>query len=82
MMEVMEKMKNWKDVQVLTGDADIDFAELMVIHHQTATDNSQSILHHGHHEEIKDMAKMMIEDQNKEITDLTSWLMNNGPTKQ
>ena len=82
MMKVMEKMKNWKDIQVLTGDADEDFAALMIIHHQQATDNAQSILHHGHHDEIKEMAKMMIEDQNKEITDLTAWLMENGPANQ
>lgn len=82
MMDVMEKMKNWKDIQVLTGDADSDFAELMIIHHQQATDNAQSILHHGHHDDIKEMAKMMIEDQNKEITDLTAWLKSNGPANQ
>ena len=80
MTEVMEKMENWKDIQVLTGDADNDFAQLMIVHHQTATDNAQSILHHGHHDDIKEMAKMMIEDQNKEITDLTAWLKANGPT--
>lgn len=82
MMEVMAKMKNWKDIQVLTGDADSDFAELMIIHHQQATDNAQSILHHGHHDDIKEMAMMMIEDQNKEITDLAAWLKNNGPANQ
>lgn len=82
MMKVAEKMKNWKDIQVLTGDADEDFAALMIIHHQQATDNAQSILHHGHHDDIKEMAKMMIEDQNKEITDLTAWLMENGPANQ
>ena len=82
MMEVMEKMKNWKDILALTGDADNDFAQLMIIHHQQATDNAHSILHHGHHEEIKSMARMMIEDQNKEITDLTAWLKTNGATKQ
>lgn len=82
MMEVMEKMSNWKDIQVLTGDADNDFAQLMIVHHQTATDNAQSILHHGHHDDIKEMAQMMIEDQNKEITDLTAWLKTNGPANQ
>jgi len=82
MMAGMEKMNNWKDIQPLTGDADNDFAQLMIIHHQQATDNAQSILHHGHHEEIKSMAQMMIEDQNKEITDLTAWLKTNGATKQ
>lgn len=82
MMKVMEKMKNWKDIQVLTGDTDNDFAALMIIHHQQATDNAQSILHHSHHDDIQKMAKMMIEDQNKEITDLTAWLMENGPANQ
>ena len=82
MMDVMEKMRNWKDIQVLTGDADSDFAELMIIHHQQATDNAQSILHHGHHDDVKEMAQMMIEDQNKEITDLTAWLKSNGPANQ
>ena len=82
MMKVMEKMKNWKDIQVLTGDADSDFAELMIIHHQQATDNAQSILHHGHHDDIKEMANMMIEAQNKEITDLAAWLKENGPANE
>jgi uncharacterized protein (DUF305 family) len=82
MMEVMEKMNNWKDIQPLTGDADNDFAQLMIIHHQQATDNAQSILHHGDDEEINSMARMMIEDQNKEITDLAVWLKANGATKQ
>lgn len=82
MMKGMEKMKNWKDTQVLTGDADSDFAQLIIIHHQAAADDANGILHHGHHEEIKEMAKMMIEDQTKEITDLTAWLKTNGPANQ
>jgi uncharacterized protein (DUF305 family) len=82
MMAEMEKMKNWKDTQVLTGNADSDFAQLMVIHHQQATDNASGILHHGNDEHIKELAKMMIEDQNKEITELTAWLKSNGPANQ
>jgi uncharacterized protein (DUF305 family) len=82
MMDEMAKMKNWKDTQVLTGNADSDFAQLMIVHHQQATDNANGILHHGSDEEILEMAKMMIEDQNKEITDLTAWLKNNGPSNQ
>lgn len=82
MMKGMEKMKNWKDTQVLTGDADSDFAQLIIIHHQAAADDANGILHHGHHDEIKEIAKMMIEDQTKEITDLTAWLKNNGPANQ
>jgi len=79
MMKTMEKMKNWKDVQVLTGDADIDFSELMIVHHQAAIDNAGSLLHHGNDPDIKEKATMMIDDQNKEITDLAGWLKTNGP---
>jgi uncharacterized protein (DUF305 family) len=82
MLKGMEKMKNWKDIQILTGDADSDFAQLMIVHHQAATDDANGILHHGHHDDIKEMAKMMIEDQTKEITDLTAWLKSNGPSNQ
>jgi uncharacterized protein (DUF305 family) len=82
MMDEMAKMKNWKDTQVLTGNADSDFAQLMIIHHQQATDNASGVLHHGSDEQIMKMAKMMIEDQNKEITDLTAWLKTNGPANQ
>lgn len=82
MMKTMEKMKNWKDIMVLTGDADVDFSQLMIIHHQTATDNAQSLLHHGDDADMKEMAAMMIADQNKEITDLAGWLKTNGPANQ
>lgn len=81
MMAVMEKMKNWKDIQVLTGDADNDFSELMIVHHQQAIDNASGLLHHGNDEQMMEMARAMIEDQNKEITDLTNWLKNNGAIK-
>jgi len=82
MMKTMEKMKNWKDIQVLTGDADIDFTELMIVHHQTAVDNAESLLHHGDDADMKEKATMMIEDQNKEITDMAGWLKANGPANQ
>jgi uncharacterized protein (DUF305 family) len=82
MMDEMAKMKNWKDTQVLTGNADSDFSELMVIHHQQATDNASGILHHGSDEKIMEMANRMIKDQNKEITDFTAWLKTNGPSNQ
>ena len=82
MMEVMEKMKGWKDTQVLTGNPDSDFSQLMIIHHQQATDNANSLIHHGSDEEIKEMAKKMIDDQNREITDLVAWLKRNGPANR
>jgi len=76
-MEAMERMDRNADLEVLTGDPDHDFAILMIDHHQSAMDISQSLLHHGHHEDLKEMAKKMIEDQSKEIKDLQNWLLEN-----
>jgi uncharacterized protein (DUF305 family) len=77
MMKSMEKSKNLKDIVVLTGDADEDFAQLMIVHHQTANDNAQAIIHHSHHQEIIDMAKTMSADQTQEMIELSDWLIEN-----
>jgi uncharacterized protein (DUF305 family) len=76
-MKSMEKSKNLKDIVVLTGDADDDFAQLMIVHHQTANDNAQAIIHHSHHQEIIEMAKTMTADQTQEMTELSDWLIEN-----
>jgi uncharacterized protein (DUF305 family) len=76
-MAAMERMDNNADLEVLTGDVDHDMAILMINHHQSAMDMAQSLLHHGHHDELKEMATKMIEDQSKEIKDLQAWLLDN-----
>lgn len=76
-MTFMDKADRNADLQVITGDVDHDFAMLMIIHHQSASDVAQSLLHHGHHEELKEMARMMIDDQNMEIKQLQEWLLQN-----
>lgn len=73
----MANMKNDADLQVITGDTDNDFAALMIQHHRSATEMAQSLLHHGHHDELKTMANKMIEDQNMEIQKLQEWLLKN-----
>jgi uncharacterized protein (DUF305 family) len=75
-MEAMDRMDKNADLEVLTGDADHDMAILMINHHQSAMDMAQSLLHHGHHDELKEMATKMIEDQTKEIKDLQAWLLD------
>lgn len=49
------------------GNADIDFAALMSIHHQGAVDMANTLLKTGSDEELKKMAKQIIIDQKKEI---------------
>src|SRR5690349_19128651 len=75
-MDAMDRMDKNSDLEVLTGDADHDMAILMINHHQSAMDMAQSLLHHGHHDELKEMASKMIENQSKEIKDLQGWLLD------
>ncbi|MEJ7644809.1 MAG: DUF305 domain-containing protein [Chryseolinea sp.] len=75
-MKAMERMEKNADLEVLTGDVDHDMAILMINHHQSAMDMAQSLLHHGHHEELKEMATKMIEDQSMEIEELQVWLLD------
>lgn len=76
-MDNMSKMDAAADVQLITGDIDNDFATLMMVHHQAAMDNASAYLHHGTNEELKMMAKDMIEMQTMEIEELSNWLIAN-----
>lgn len=78
-MSSMEKMSKGADIQVVTGDADYDFATLMVYHHQGAMEMAHSLIEHGKSAKMKQMAQMMIEDQRMEIEQLQSWILKNKP---
>ena len=73
----MEKMGKVADEQLITGDIDNDFATLMIVHHQGASDNAAAYLHHGNNEELIPKAHDMIDMQTREITELSSWLKTN-----
>jgi uncharacterized protein (DUF305 family) len=75
MMASMEKSGQAADLRVLTGDTDHDFAELMIVHHQSAIENARSVMEHGTSPEIKEMAHMMINKQMEEIKQLQEWLL-------
>lgn len=76
-MDHMMKMDQIADVQLITGDLDNDFATLMILHHNSAIENSEAYLLHGTNDELKTMAEKMIEDQKKEIKELSDWLKAN-----
>ena len=50
-----------------TGDADADFAALMIPHHQGAIDMALAELRHGHNEQLRRIAQEIIVDQQQEI---------------
>lgn len=76
MNTMMVKMKDMK----MTGDFDIDFANMMIEHHQGAIDMSQQELNAGKDEKIKGMAQNIIEKQKKEIQELHDFVNSYKPS--
>lgn len=57
-----------------TGDADKDFARMMIPHHQSAVDMAKVEIQYGKDPELRTMAEKIIKDQEKEIADFQKWL--------
>lgn len=76
-MESMMKMMRAQDVRILTGDSDVDYAQLLIDHHQSALEMAMSELKYGDDAQIRQMATKIIEDQKKEIGTLQDWLKAN-----
>lgn len=77
LMDSMEKAGKQSDLQVITGNTDHDFAQLMIVHHQSALENARSVQEHGNSPVINEMAHMMIDAQMAEIRELQDWLLAN-----
>lgn len=76
-MELMMKMMRAQDIRILTGDSDVDYAQLLIDHHQSAIEMAMSELKYGDDAQIRQMATKIIEDQKKEIGMLQDWLKTN-----
>jgi len=70
MSDMESKMKNMQTI----GDMDKDFAMMMIEHHESAVSMSKKQLTNGMSEKLKQMARKMITDQNKEIKEFKAWL--------
>jgi uncharacterized protein (DUF305 family) len=57
-----------------TGDANKDFAQEMIVHHEAAVDMSKELLAKGSDPELKALAENIIQAQTKEIEFLRAWL--------
>ncbi|HYH39989.1 MAG TPA: DUF305 domain-containing protein [Azospirillum sp.] len=58
----------------MTGNADQDFARMMLAHHQGAVDMARVELQHGTDPELKAMAQAIVDEQTKEIQRLQDWI--------
>ena len=72
--ENMEKMEATMKAIPMTGNADKDFLNMMIPHHQSAVTMAEDELSHGKNLELKKMAQKIMEDQNKEIKELNDLL--------
>ena len=74
MMDMMNKnMQDMKAVQS-TGNPDNDFAALMKVHHMGALEMAQAEIANGTNAELKAMAQKMVDEQQREIAELNTFL--------
>ncbi|NUZ08916.1 DUF305 domain-containing protein [Piscinibacter koreensis] len=73
-------MSGMQEMQPMTptGDTDKDFASMMRMHHQQALEMARVEVQHGKSSELKAMARKIIKDQQKEISQLDRWLAKNN----
>ncbi len=76
MVKSMDNMKNRK----MSGDVDADFANMMILHHQSAIDMSEAEVANGKDAEAKAMAQKMITMQKAEIASLQKFTSSNETT--
>jgi uncharacterized protein (DUF305 family) len=71
-------MKMMRDMpREATGNADIDFMQQMKVHHQSAIDMAEVVLANGRDDEVRKLAREIIEAQKREIGEIDSWLARN-----
>jgi uncharacterized protein (DUF305 family) len=62
----------------MTGDPDVDFARMMLPHHQAAIDMAKVHLQYGKDSTLRKMSEEIIEGQQKEVGELQDWLKQHG----
>lgn len=70
MDDMHKKMKS----MAMTGNQDMDFAMMMVGHHQAAIDMAQAQIEHGKDKQMISAAKKIIAAQKKEIAMFEAWM--------
>ena len=74
MMDGMQEMHGMK----MTGNTDIDFASMMIEHHEQAIAMSKAQIQSGKDPEVKRKANEIIVASEKDIADLKKWKAQQG----
>jgi uncharacterized protein (DUF305 family) len=61
-----------------TGNADADFVNGMIPHHQGAVEMARIVLQHGKDPQLKKLARDIIKAQDKEVAFMQRWLAKNA----
>lgn len=77
MRKSMDDMQQKMAAMPATGNPDINFAMMMVAHHQGAIDMAQAEIDTGRDPAMIKIAKKIISAQKKEITQFEVWLKKN-----
>ncbi|MCY7327739.1 MAG: DUF305 domain-containing protein [Saprospiraceae bacterium] len=80
MMQTMDAMMQRANTMKMTGDFDIDFASMMIEHHQGAIDMSEVELQHGADTQMKGMAQQIITAQKAEIAKMRAFIQAHPAT--
>ena len=64
------------------NNPDVDFAVMMIPHHQGAIDMAKVLLLHGKDPEMKNLALQIITDQQTEIDQMKAWLKRQTNKKE
>jgi hypothetical protein len=70
----MDKMHMAMEAVKQSGNSDVDFARLMLPHHQAAIDMAKTELLYGKNPQIRRLAQEIITDQQLEIQLMQRWL--------
>ncbi len=70
MMQSMKGKMAEMNMMKMTGDFDLDFANMMIMHHQSAIDMSEVVLATGTDPQVKAMAQNIINSQKLEIAQM------------
>ena len=78
MKEMMKGMNDKMASMAMTGNHDVDFAQMMRIHHQGAIDMAEMELKNGKDASMRKMAQEVIKAQKKEIAAIDRFLVKKG----
>ena len=80
MKAMMKGMDDKMAGMTMTGNHDVDFAQMMRIHHQGAIDMAEMELKNGKDASMRKMAQEVIKAQKKEIATIDRFLAKHGAT--